>query len=99
MVPPDPFSDSLHPPSLKATASRLGRNAGELRRVTPHQRCHGLLPVGLHDTIRDALPVHDLGSMEGGYADLVGQGLQGNPPTIKSCVNRAVEAQSDKLSA
>ena len=47
-----------HPPTQEATASWPWRNAGvlrslgegglELRRITPHQRCHGLLPVGLH---------------------------------------------------
>jgi hypothetical protein len=26
----------------------LGEGGLELRRVTPHRRCHGLLPVGLH---------------------------------------------------
>jgi len=52
-----PESD-FHPPSQEAAVSRPWRNAGvlrslgegglELRRVTPHHRCHGLLPVGLH---------------------------------------------------
>jgi len=78
MVPPDPSSDGLHPPSLEATASRPWSNAGELRRVAPHQRCHGLLPVVLHDTIRDSSLAPDLGSVRVGYAELVGQDLPGN---------------------
>jgi len=44
-----------------------------------------------HDMVRDALPVHYLGSARGGYAELVGQNLPGKPPIIKSRVNRAVE--------
>jgi len=51
-------SATFHPPSQQATVSGPGRNAGvlrslgegglELRRVPPHRRCRGLLPVGLH---------------------------------------------------
>jgi hypothetical protein len=55
MVPPDPFSDSLH------------------------------------GTSRDSLLAPVLGDVEGGYAELVGQDLPGNPPIIKSCAKRAVE--------
>jgi len=42
------LSPLFHPPLQEAMASRSLRNAGELRRVPPQQRCQGLLPVGLH---------------------------------------------------
>ena len=67
-----------------ASATAIGEGGLELRRVAPHQRCHGLLPVGLHDTFRDSLLAPDLGTVEGGYAELVGQDLPGNPPFLIS---------------
>jgi hypothetical protein len=53
----------------------------------------------LRGTIRDPLLAPVLGTVEGSYAELVGQDLPGIPPIIKSCVKRAVEAQSGSLSA
>jgi hypothetical protein len=44
----------------------------------------------LRDTVRDALPVYTLGTVEGGHADLIGQYLPGNP-SIKSCAKCTIE--------
>ena len=42
-----------------------------------------LFSDSLHDTVQDPPLVHDLGTVEGGYAELVGQDLPGNPPFLQ----------------
>lgn len=46
-----------------------------------------LFSDSLHDMVRDPALVHNLGTVEGVYADLVGQDLPDNLPIIKSCLN------------
>jgi hypothetical protein len=43
-----------------------------------------LFSDSLHDTVRDPPLIHDLGTVEGGYAELVGQDLPGNLPFLLS---------------
>lgn len=41
-----------------------------------------LFSDSLHDTVQDPPLIHDPGTVEGGYAELVGQDLPGNPPFL-----------------
>jgi hypothetical protein len=57
-----------------------------------------LFSDSLHDTCRDAHLFPDLGDVEGDSAELSARTSRVIPPVIKSCLERAVEAQSGKLS-
>jgi len=50
-----------------------------------------LFSDSLHDTVRDPILAHDLGTVEGGYAEFVGQDLPGNLPFLISRIQGEVE--------
>ncbi len=66
-----------------------------MRRVRFPMAPPDLFSDSLHDTVQDPPLVHDLGTVEGGYAELVGQDLPGNLPFLISFVNRNVEGHLD----
>ena len=55
-----------------------------MRRVRFPMAPPDLFSDSLHDTLQDPPLVHDLGTVEGGYAELVGQDLLDNLPFLIS---------------